>query len=297
MSHHIDAVALAKHELLQNAQDEAAYRSVLSRLDAKQLKEIQKQYWEFLIEESQPTKKPISRGDILSRIEPTAKYQRRARCKEPEGYCTISMCVRINPQCAVTRISEIMLAIRPLIVSLLTERPELSEYFKPDVSASATDATDSASSPTSDAMPFIDERPLVRRERIPEVIPDEVRQKFQKYREHLGRMLETEGLEHAILMSEGGTILVHASQTPHKLEKLTKIIADEIFAVTEQGIAAHLNGLLSVIKEYNDGVVAIRSIGEKLYLVATSRIILPAKIHSVVVKLGADLSKAVLTPN
>ncbi len=294
MSQTLDAVALAKHELLQSAQNEAEYKSVLNRLDAKQLKEIQKQYWDFLIEESQSTKKPISRGDILSRLEPTAKYQQRARCKEPEGYCTISMCVRINPKCAVTRISEIMLAIRPLIVSLLEARPELRNYFNPLTSAPAQPELTPVAASSEPA--FVEEEPIVRRERVPEVIPDDVRQKFQKYKEHLGRMVETEGLEHAILMSEGGTILVHASSKPHELEKLSAIVGDEIFAVTEQGEAANLRGLMSVTKEYSDGVFAIRSIGEKLYLVGMSRIVLPARIHSLMVKLGTELSREVSKP-
>ncbi len=289
MSDTLYAVQFAKQALLDSVENEAEYKSVLSRLNAKQLKEIQKQYWDFLIEESQSTKKPISRGDILACLEPTAKYQQRARCKEPEGYCTISMCVRINPKCAVTRISEIMLAIRPLIVSLLNERPELRQSFKPsEVAPALSEPVPDVSEPA-----FVEEAPLVRRERVPEVIPDEMRQKFQKYREHLGRMIETEGLEHAILMSEGGTILVHASSKPHELEKLSATVGDEIFAVTEQGEAANLNGLLSVIKEYSEGVVAIRSIGEKLYLVGVSRIVLPAKIHSLMIKLGTELSKEV----
>jgi hypothetical protein len=286
----LNAVVLAKHDLLKHAQNEEEYKSVLNRLDAKQLKDLQKQYWDFLLEESQTTKKPISRGDILACLEPTAKYQQRARCKEPEGYCTISMCVRINPKCAVTRISEIMLAIRPLIVSLLNERPELRQSFNPSEVAPALSEPPSAVSEPA----FVEEKPLVRRERVPEVIPDEVRQKFQKYKEHLGRMIETEGLEHAILMSEGGTILVHASSKPHELEKLSATVGDEIFAVTEQGEAANLKGLLSVIKEYSEGVVAIRSIGEKLYLVGVSRIVLPAKIHSLMIKLGTELSREVL---
>ncbi len=290
MSDILDAVTLAKQALLENAQNEEEYKAILSRLDAKQLKDLQKQYWDFLIEESQTTKKPISRSDILSRLEPTAKYQQRARCKEPEGYCTISMCVRINPKCAVTRISEIMLAIRPLIISLLDERPELLHEFKPaEVAPVISEPTPAAVSEPA----FIEEVPLVRRERVPEVISDHVRQKFQKYKEPLGRMIETEGLEHAILMSEGGTILVHASSKPQELEKLSAIVGDEIYAVTEQGEAAHLNGLLTVTKEYTDGVVAIRSIGQKLYLVGVSRIVLPARIHSLIVKLGTELSKEI----
>jgi hypothetical protein len=286
----LNAVALAKQDLLKNAQNETEYQSVLNRLDAKQLKDLQKQFWDFLIEESQTAKKPISRGDILSRLEPTAKYQQRARCKEPEGYCTISMCVRINPKCAVTRISEIMLAIRPLVVSLIDERPGLRDGVKhlPTPTSVSEPAPDTASQAT-----LVEEEPTVRRERVQEVISDDMRQRFQKYKEQLGRMIETEGLEHAILMSEGGTILVHASSKPHELEKLSMIVGDEIFAVIEQGEAATLSGLLSVIKEYSEGVVAIRSIGEKLYLVGVSRIVLPAKIHSLMVKLGTELSKEV----
>jgi hypothetical protein len=40
-------------------------------------------------------------------------------------------------------------------------------------------------------------------------------------------------------------------------------------------------------------VVAIRSIGQKLYLVGVSRIVLPARIHSLIIKLGTELSKEV----
>ncbi len=292
MSDTLNAIERAKQTLLKSVRNEAEYKSVLSRLDAKQLKDLQKQCWDFLIEESQTTKKPISRGDILSRLEPTAKYQQRARCKEPEGYCTISMCVRINPKCAVTRISEIMLAIRPLIISLLDERPELLHEFKPaEVAPVISEPIPAAVSESA----VIEEVPLVRRERVPEVISDDMRQKFQKYKEPLGRMIETEGLEHAILMSEGGTILVHASSKPQELEKLSAIVGDEIYAVTEQGEAANLKGLLTVTKEYSDCVVAIRSIGQKLYLVGVSRIVLPARIHSLIVKLGTELSKEIST--
>ncbi len=293
MSDTLNAVELAKQDLLKSAHNEAEYKSVLSRLDAKQLKEIQKEYWDFLIEESQTAKTPISRGDILSRLEPTAKYQQRARCKEPEGYCTISMCVRINPKCAVTRISEIMLAIRPLIINLLNERPDLQNYFTHTSSAPDESATALAEPATEMTTTEIIEEARPRRERVPEVISDDVRQKFQKYKETLGRMIETEGLEHAILMSEGGTILVHASSKPQELEKLSAIVGDEIYAVTEQGEAANLKGLLTVTKEYSDCVVAIRSIGQKLYLVGVSRIVLPARIHSLIVKLGTELSKEI----
>jgi len=119
--------------------------------------------------------------------------------------------------------------------------------------------------------------------------------KCAKNSKNTKRHLAAEGLEHAILMSEGGTILVHASSKPQELEKLSAIVGDEIYAVTEQGEAAHLNGLLTVTKEYTDGVVAIRSIGQKLYLVGVSRIVLPARIHSLIVKLGTELSKEVST--
>ncbi|MCS6988520.1 MAG: roadblock/LC7 domain-containing protein [Chloroherpetonaceae bacterium] len=298
MSEAIDALAFAKQELLDYAENEAEYKATLSRLDARQLKEIQKDYWNFLIEESQKAKTPISRGDILSRLEPTAKYQRRARCKEPEGYCTISMCVRINPRCAITRISEIMLAIRPLVVQLLSERPELRTYFKPaesDATKEPQTLGERQLGAAKEIAPEEEARP--RRERVPEFISEETKQAFQKYKEALWRMVEGEGLEHAILMSEGGTILVRASLKPQELERLSAVVSDEIFAATEQGEAAGLNRLLTVTKEYDDGVVAIRSIGEKLYLVGVSRIVLPGKIHSLIVRLGDEISKEISKTN
>lgn len=292
MSDAIDALASVKQELLDHAENEAEYKAALSRLDARQLKEIQKDYWDFLIEESQTAKTPISRGEILSRLEPTAKYQRRARCKEPEGYCTISMCARINPRCAITRISEIMLAIRPLVARLLSERPELRDYFK-SVQAVSSSAEPKTLGEAELGAPqaALEEEARPRRERAPEFISEETKRRFQKHKDALWKMVENDGLEHAFLMSEGGTILVYASSKPQEAERLSAVIADEIYAVTEQGEAAGLRGLLTVTKEYGEGVVAIRSIGEKLYLVGASRIVLPAKIHSLIVRLGETLSR------
>lgn len=284
MSQTLEPVEIAKRDLLSQVNNAVEYKSVLSRLDAKQLKEIQKYYWDFLIEESQSAKTKFSRGDILSRLEPTAKYQQRARCKEPEGYCTISMCVRINPKCAVTRISEIMLAIRPMISTLVGERPELLTIPEPIPEPQPEPLSSIESSPS-----LQDERP--RRERVQESISDEVREKFQKYKESLSKMVENEGLEHAMLVSQGGTILVHASVKPQDLNKLSPVIADEIFAVTEQGESINFKPLLTVTKEYEGGVVAMRAVGGNLYLVGTSRIVLPAKIHSLIVKLGSDIAK------
>jgi hypothetical protein len=283
MSEVLDLAEIAKYDLLRTAQSEGDYRKILSKLDAKQLKNIQKHYWDFLIGESQAAPTKINRSDILARLEPTAKYQQRARCKEPEGYCTISMCVRIDPKCAVSRISEIMLSIRPLIATLTLERPELlllqdaAQLKLDEMHAAAVEAAKPAETVEGD-----DER----RNRIPETVSEVMKLRFAKHREILGKMVELDGLEHAILMTKGGGILQYASSQPRQLEALIPVIMNEIEGDTEQGIAIGFKPLLCIIKEYTSGVVAIRSLGSDLYLVGFSTIILPAKIHSLITKLS-----------
>jgi hypothetical protein len=283
MSDALDLAELAKYDLLRTAQSEPEYRKVLSRLDAKQLKAVQKHYWDFLIEESQQAKTRISRADILSKLEATAKYQQRARCKEPEGYCTISMCVRINPSCAVTRISEIMLSVRPMVARLVMERPELLQL-------KTVPREEPAPEPMPEPEPVHEEGIKPRRERSSQVVSEAQREPFARYKNALGKMVEVDGLEHVALMTDGGGILQSVSNQPMELAKLVRLFVEEISAVEEQGEVIGLKPLLTVTKEYTHGVAAIRALGKQIYLVAFSTIVLPAKIHSLITKLGTTLT-------
>ncbi|KER10876.1 MAG: hypothetical protein HY22_01460 [[Candidatus Thermochlorobacteriaceae] bacterium GBChlB] len=278
-----DTLDTIRTQLLSAAGDEVVFGELLRKVDAKQLKQLQEYFWDFIINESQSATTKRTRSEILSLLEPTAKYQQRARCQEPLGYCTISMCVRINPSCAVTRISGVMQTIRPLLKTLLDERPEL-----------LGGAANTSVTPPAQASPqFAPHEGVIRRERKPEVITDEMRQRFAKYREMLWSMIEEEGLEHAILMTEQGNILQHATTKKQEMHKITALMSEEIFAVTEQGEAAKFQPLLTVTKEFEKAVVAMRSIGNGLYLVGVSQTVLPARIHSLIVRLGSELKNEI----
>jgi hypothetical protein len=277
----LDALNPIKHSLLSSASDESVYGTILRKLNVKELKHLQEFFWDFLINESQQAPTKFTRADILAVIEPTSKYQQRARCQEPLGYCTISMCIRINPACATTRISGILLSIRPLLQTLVSERPDLLSKFSTASTAPATASSIERQKLVKEGLP--------KRLAEPETLSDDFRAKFARHKETLWSMIESDGLDHALIMTEQGTILQFATTKSHDLNRITDIIADEIFWVKEQGQAAAFDNLLTVTKEFEHGVLAIRSLGNKLYLVGSSQTVLPGKIHSLIWRLGNEL--------
>lgn len=280
----LDALNSVKQNLLSSVADEQAYSALLQKLSAKELKHLQEFFWDFLITESQQAPTKRARADILAVLEPTSKYQQRARCQEPLGYCTISMCVRINPACAVNRISGILTAIRPMLHTLVSERPELlSKFAAAPVAAPAAQQLSERKKAVKEGLP--------KRIAEPETLPEDIRDKFSRYKETLWSMIESDGLNHALIMTEQGTILQFATTKKHDLNRITDVIADEIFWVKEQGSAAQFKDLLTVTKEFENGVLAIRSLGNKLYLVAASETVLPGKIHSLIWRLGNELRR------
>ncbi len=279
----LDALNSIKYGLLSSVSDESVYSSILRKLNVKELKHLQEFFWDFLISESQQAQTKFTRADVLAVLEPTSKYQQRARCQEPLGYCTISMCMRINPACATNRISGILLSIRPLLRTLVSERPDLLARFSPP---SATAAT----TPSLERQKLFKEG-LPKRLTEPETLSDDFRAKFARHKETLWSMIESDGLDHALIMTEQGSIVQFATTKTHDLNRITDILADEIFWVKEQGQAAAFNTLLTVTKEFENGVLAIRSLGNKLYLVGSSQTVLPGKIHSLICRLGNALQK------
>ncbi|MDW8018939.1 MAG: hypothetical protein RMI34_02560 [Chloroherpetonaceae bacterium] len=282
----VDALAAVKHNLLASVSDEAVYVSILKKLSAKELKHLQEFFWDFIINESQQAPTKRTRADILALLEPTSKYQQRARCHVPLGYCSISMCVRINPACAVTRISGILTAIRPLLQTLVKERPELLSRFP-------------AAPTAAEEVILVTERRKSVKEGLPkrlaeaETLSDDYKSKFARYKERLWSMIESDGLDYALIMTEQGTILQIATTKKYDFERIADVIADEIFWVKEQGSALNFASLLTVTKEFERGVLAIRALGNRLYLVGASETVLPAKIHSLICRLGSELSKEI----
>jgi hypothetical protein len=281
------------HDLLLVATDEEKFRAMLKELDAWQLKRAQEFFWDFLIEQSQGGTTKYCRSDIISAIEPISKYQQRVRCKEPIGYCTVTLCIRTSPACACTRMMEVILSLRPLLARLVLERPELTssgfdlhDHFLAEgpVQEPAqveTTGGDHTHSLIDDTSPFT---------KTPSdaVAEDE---KYAKHKHLLWAMIETDGLDHVILMTTDGTVLQYASSNERDITKIAEVISSEIYAVIEQGEATNFNPLLTVTKEFDKGVIAIRSLGGGIYLVGASGTVLPGKIHSLIVRLGNHLKK------
>jgi hypothetical protein len=106
-------------------------------------------------------------------------------------------------------------------------------------------------------------------------------------------MVEFEGLDHVFLQTKEGQVLQFASSSRNDYLNIASKISSEIESVIEQGEAANYEQLLTVTKEYSQGVLAIRFLKDDIYLVGVSETVLPGKIHSLIVKLG-DLVKAEL---
>jgi len=303
----------AKLDLLAASTDTDKFKEVLRQFEAKELKSILEFFWDFIIRESQTAKTKYSAKNIIESLEPTSKYQQRERCKEPLGYCTISMCVRIDPACAVKRITGIMLSLRVFIQTLLTERPELltslpvAASSQPEqVEAAATSKIEAPlQSPVSEAKPIAAlKEQVVSKQMSPapestspssiddphgQTAADQIKGKFEKYRDKLWEMVEFEGLDHAFIMTKEGHVLQTASASRNEFEKIAQTISHEIESIIEQGEAASFSPLLTVTKEFSNSVLAIRSLGNHIYLVGVSATVLPGKIHSLIVRLGEHL--------
>ncbi|NTW49463.1 MAG: hypothetical protein HGB19_07035 [Chlorobiales bacterium] len=289
-----EALSDLKRNLLQSAGDEQKFTELLKLLSPRQLKETQEFFWDFIIAQSQPTQTPFTRNDVISAIEPTSKYQQRARCKEPIGYCTVSMCIRTHPECAVSRLTSVMRSFRPIIASLLSERPELHSMSF-DAPALSENSTESKALESSlDGEPHPAQETLSPKD-VSELEPvhssDTKKEQYAKYKHTLWSMIELEGLDHAILMTVEGEILQHASSAKVDIDKIAQVLSAEILAVIEQGDAANFKPLLTVTKEFKKGVVAMRSLGNDVYLVGVSETVIPAKIHSLIVRLGNQLKE------
>lgn len=292
MSITADLSAAQKLTLFSATGDEKKFKDSLSAYDAKKLKQIQEFLWGFIVDESQSAKTKRTRSEIMSLLEPTAKYQQRASCTEPLGYCTIAMCVRINPSCATTRITGILTTLRPLLQTLLTERPELLTVTEPEVIPVEELAPVSVKpSPVKTPVQAAEIEGVPLRVRKEEKLPEEIVSSFVKYKPLLWSMIEFESLDHAILMTEAGTVLQSASARTTDASRIALVLADEIQAVIEQGDAATFKHLLTVTKEFAGAVVAIRGLGNSLYLVGISETVLPGKVHSLIVRLGAELQR------
>ncbi len=295
-----------KNELLQAIRNEEAFFSILTRLTAKELKQVLDFFWDFLIDQSQKATTKLHQTDLLQKLEPLSKYQQRVKCQEPLGYCTISMCVRVSPDCAIERITGIFKSLIPFLQTLANEKPEcLSiKLDEPEEETTGIQAETFTPEPIL-SEPNGSDQEILRQpeehskqtEAISEDMPSSTEsennasqmplsEKYAKYKDQLWSMVEFEGLDHAFLQTREGQVLQFASSSRSDYENIADKISAEIESVIEQGEAANYQNLLTVTKEYSQGVMAIRAIADDIYLVGVSETVLPGKIHSLIVKLG-----------
>ncbi len=308
-----------KQDLLSTAQEKEDFLKLLSRLSVKELKHALEFLWDFLLDESTTCPTVVSQTDLLQAIEPLSKYQQRVKCQEPLGYCTVSMCVRVNPDCAQQRLTSNLNSLLPMVKTLIKEKPECLSYQfeeseteteeiqitenqsseikspeteidEPIADIANNELTEVSEAPPGEPIEEIEFQETTQPQVTNEIENTELQAKYSQFKDLLWSMVEFEGLDHVFLQTKEGQVLQFASTSRNDYLIIASKISAEIESVIDQGHAANYQQLLTVTKEYSQGVLAIRFLKDDIYLVGVSETVLPAKIHSLIVKLG-DLVK------
>ncbi|MDX2128420.1 MAG: hypothetical protein SFU91_05230 [Chloroherpetonaceae bacterium] len=274
-----------QQELIDSCDDPDKFRVVLSKLTARDLKPIYDTLYQFVLSESQNAQTVVTRFDLQVGTLAVSAYQQKAKCKEPLGYCTLSMCVRINPTCGTQRLIMLLSDLRPFLYRLLLERPELRSLPKsPEIEVMTYE-------PISEVQPEREEVKLIETKPPEQVvqkaeIASEMIDKVFRSKNNLWQMVDKEGFEHALVVTEWGDIIESASTKPINLKPIAQALSNEIQSLNLQGKTLSLNRLRVITKEYRNAVVGMYSLGENLYLLGISSAVLPGKLHSIISKSG-----------
>jgi hypothetical protein len=301
-----------KLEVVQGAFEETRFNELLKPLDAKQLRQVQEYMWDFVLIESQGTSAPFTRVDILSRMEPTAKHQEKQHCIEPLGFCTMTMCLRINPSCAAIRIRGIIEVLRGMTLDIIKHKPEIltrkietsekpQELFptpipditpittaEPNPALVSTKPVESSPNAPSSAQVTPATKPVATRQPL-SAYATAVMKKERNLRDLLYSIIELENIDNVMLLDGNGNSLVSLTAKGLLLDKAIELTEAEIQNIQEQGKFAHFNQLVTVIKEYEQGIFALKGLGNDLFLTVSTETISPSQTHVLINKLARQL--------
>lgn len=249
--------------LVKKPQD---FQTAISVFNPPELKEIQEFLWDVIMEESDSRKLGINRSDIISRFEPTTNYQYRAACKEPLGYCTLNMCIKLDTRCATNRINGMIEVLRKILADIYINDDLDRKLLEFEEKSKQKDQSKGLQFNETSIVDVTDELNVTK--------PNFgllIKQKVANLREILFSIIEIEGAETVILLDHTGNIIEMVSNTRVNTVKVNIIIGDILNFIRKLGEKNDNSRFKLIINEFQDGLMVIRPMENNISLVVLTR--------------------------
>lgn len=251
----------------------------LSPLQPLQLKEVQENLWDIIMAESGKKGVSITRSDIISRFEPTTNYQYRAGCKEPLGYCTLNMCIRLDPKCSVNRLRGMIEVLRKI----------LAEMFKAD-DLDARLADLEATHKPQRPMPVSTTEPVTEHPDVALKV-SQIKSKLPNLREILFSIIEIDGAETVAMIDKRGKIVELVSNNKIQSTIFTRRITMLTDYFARVGDYFFKSGVHSSVNEYENGLLIVHKLDhDLLILISSSARQVPANFAQKTYRIASELN-------
>lgn len=242
------------------------FLSNISPLNPLELKEIQEYLWDVIMDESESHKLGITRSDIISRFEPTTNYQYRAACKEPLGYCTLNMCIKLDERCATNRLRGMIEVLRKIMADIYTNEnldAKLAEF------EAKTKPADQGYGIQFNQNTFLDVSKDSENKDVNYGF--QIKQKVKNLREILFSVIEIEGAETVILLDKGGNIIEMVSNSRVNTSKVNQIIVDILSWIQKIRLLIKAEKYNVLTNEFEHGLMVMRPLENSIDLVIFNR--------------------------
>lgn len=264
--------------LVKKPQD---FLSELSVLNPLQLKEVQEYLWDCIMEESAKKNLHVTRSDIISRFEPTTNYQYRAGCKEPLGYCTLNMCIKLDPKCSINRLRGMIEILRKI----------LADIYKTEDLDKRISELEVSSRKIPVAIPIVDSKegePSSKGHSVTHTL----KSKIKNLREILFSIIELDGAETVCLMDSHAKIVELVSNQKMNSSSFSKQISELVKFYQKLLPKLRAERIQTVTNEYYQGLMVIHLLNHDLFLMVISRTTdVPAKTLKRVVRISEELNE------
>ncbi|NUQ83011.1 MAG: hypothetical protein HUU10_15520 [Bacteroidetes bacterium] len=273
----VDDYTKQKLQLLVKRPQE--FLTELSPLQPLQLKEVQENLWDIIMAESGKKGVSVTRSDIISRFEPTTNYQYRAGCKEPLGYCTLNMCIRLDPKCSVNRLRGMIEVLRKILAEMYKAEDLDSRLAELETTHKPYRAIPAASSET------VVEHPDVA------LKISQIKSKLPNLREILFSIIEIDGAEMVAMIDKRGKIVELVSNNKIQSTIFTRRIAMLTDYFTRLGDRVFSSGIQSSVNEYENGLILVHKLDHDLFiLISSSTRQVPASFAQKTYRIAGELN-------
>lgn len=264
--------------LVKKPQDFLSEMSVYNPL---QLKEVQEYLWDAIMEESARRNLHLTRSDIISRFEPTTNYQYRAGCKEPLGYCTLNMCIKLDPKCSINRLRGMIEILRKI----------LADVYKNEDLEKKLAEIDGMSRRIPAPVPVQETGDSENGTRTSQTT-HHLKVKVKNLREVLYSIIELDGAETVCLLESSARIIELVSNQKLNNAAFSRQISDLIRYHTRLMGKLNGGGISTATSEFKNGLMIVHHLENDLLLMVITRTTdVPAKTLKRVVKIAGELNE------